>query len=243
MENERLVKDHFQDLLLSSIYGSIPERGMLVFKGGTAIRKIYGMDRYSDDLDFTLDRSKLTVPSENFVYSLRDNSVATLAPLYDTRMHVHRGKNDSFTIDAMLRDNLRNSAKIRVEITVGRVYRPILEKRVITVDASYFASVMSIEEIISEKIRAVYTRRNIENIARDAVDIAFLAGRGHKLDLKLANEKLEELKHRPFSQESFSRRLSLVTERMWQQDLSGIMKVIPDRADVMGQVNRFINGR
>jgi predicted nucleotidyltransferase component of viral defense system len=240
MDNEYIVKEYFQDILLSAIYNSIQEADLLVFKGGTAIRKIYGIDRYSDDLDFSLNDKKLTVPADDFIYDLRDKCIAMLSPLYDAKMHIHGSQMAWYHIDAALKDNASRSAKIHIEISTGKIYRACLEKRVITPDTTYFASVMDINEIISEKIRAVYTRRNVENTARDMVDIAFLIARGGKFDLKLADEKLKEVKHKPFSISTFSARMHLVTDSVWRKDLGKIMKEVPDRGKVVKQVTDFI---
>ena len=45
-------KDYLQDLILFSIYSKIGKD--LVFKGGTALYKLYSLNRFSGDLDFTL---------------------------------------------------------------------------------------------------------------------------------------------------------------------------------------------
>ena len=45
-------KDYLQDLILFSIYSNAGKE--LVFKGGTALYKVYKLNRFSEDLDFTL---------------------------------------------------------------------------------------------------------------------------------------------------------------------------------------------
>src|SRR3989344_2458817 len=47
-------KDYLQDLILFSVYSIIGNE--LVFKGGTALYKIYKLNRFSEDLDFTLTK-------------------------------------------------------------------------------------------------------------------------------------------------------------------------------------------
>lgn len=48
-----IIREYFQHIFLSALY-NIPEAGKLLFKGGTALRIIYGSPRFSEDLDFTL---------------------------------------------------------------------------------------------------------------------------------------------------------------------------------------------
>ncbi|MEM3247501.1 MAG: nucleotidyl transferase AbiEii/AbiGii toxin family protein [Candidatus Micrarchaeaceae archaeon] len=241
MDNEYIVKDHFQDILLSAIYNSVEEGCLLVFKGGTAIRKVYGIDRYSDDLDFTLNEGRLRAISANeYIQGLRDKCTGLLSPLYDVEMHIHRGQFGQYGIDAIVADAVHRSAKIHIEIKAAKVYMPCMERRIITPETTYFASVMHIDEIIAEKVRAVYTRRNIENIARDLVDMAFLASHGGRFDIELANKKLAEVSHRPFSAASFSRRLRVITDDVWNRDLEGIMSRIPDRRGTIAQVAELL---
>ncbi len=241
MDEEYVVKDHLQDVLLSAIYNSVEGGCVLVFKGGTSIRKIYGIDRYSDDLDFTLNTERLKTPADKFIYGLRDRCTAMLAPLYNTRMHIHKVRNEQYGIDISIADSMLRSAKIHIEIRVGRVYLPCAEKRVIAPDTTYFASVMGVDEIIAEKIRAVYTRRNVDNMARDVVDISFLMAHGGKFNPELADMKLEEVNHKHFSMSSFSKRLGIMTSKMWQRDLGKIMKSIPDRNETISHVMKSLH--
>lgn len=240
MDESYLVKDHLQDVLLAALYNSIQEAGVLIFKGGTAIRKIYGVDRYSDDLDFNLNRTKLTTAPDAFIRTLRDRSMAQLSPLYAARMYMHKAHGFSYSIDAMLEGIDQGTAKIHIEISDGKTYLPSVEKRILTPDATYFASVMDMNEIIAEKIRAIYTRRDIGNIARDLIDIDFLAATGGRFNLELANEKLNDVNHKPFSLSTFSARIKLVTESRWQSDLGRIMKRVPDREEVIEHVISFV---
>ena len=49
---EEAEKDYLQDVLLRNIYATIGSE--LLFRGGTAISKIYSSGRFSEDLDFIL---------------------------------------------------------------------------------------------------------------------------------------------------------------------------------------------
>lgn len=50
-----LIREYLQVLILKAIYGSTHGKG-LSFMGGTSLRICYDLKRYSEDLDFTLDR-------------------------------------------------------------------------------------------------------------------------------------------------------------------------------------------
>ena len=48
-----IIREYFQNVFLSELY-KLPEASKLLFKGGTALRIIYGSPRFSEDLDFSL---------------------------------------------------------------------------------------------------------------------------------------------------------------------------------------------
>lgn len=52
-EHPNVVREYFQHLFLSELY-KLPEAEHLLFKGGTALRIVYGSPRFSEDLDFSI---------------------------------------------------------------------------------------------------------------------------------------------------------------------------------------------
>jgi len=48
-----IVREYFQHVFLGELY-KLPDAQKLLFKGGTALRIIYGSPRFSEDLDFSL---------------------------------------------------------------------------------------------------------------------------------------------------------------------------------------------
>ena len=56
---EQAEKDYLQELLLKLIYSKISGK-TLVFRGGTALSKVYSTGRFSSDLDFVLNNAKKT---------------------------------------------------------------------------------------------------------------------------------------------------------------------------------------
>ena len=56
MDERQLEKDYLQSLLLYEIYTDFSSE--LVFKGGTALKFFYGLNRFSEDLDFTYTAEK-----------------------------------------------------------------------------------------------------------------------------------------------------------------------------------------
>ena len=48
-----IVREYFQHIFLGELY-KLPDAEKLLFKGGTALRFVYGSPRFSEDLDFSL---------------------------------------------------------------------------------------------------------------------------------------------------------------------------------------------
>src|SRR5690606_37680860 len=47
-------KDYYQEIILFILYSEFGKE--LIFKGGTALTKCFGFDRFSEDLDFTASK-------------------------------------------------------------------------------------------------------------------------------------------------------------------------------------------
>ena len=54
-----IVREYFQHIFLSELY-KLQESEKMLFKGGTALRIVYGSPRFSEDLDFSLFGTKPT---------------------------------------------------------------------------------------------------------------------------------------------------------------------------------------
>ena len=243
MDEDQKIKDYLQDILLFAIY-DYSGSNALVFKGGTALHKVYGLDRYSDDLDFSLDATKLHTPPLSFAYSLRDHVVSTLSPIYDARMYVHRTSPKApfvqYNADVYISDAQKNSATIELNIKVADVYRKTEEKRIATSRVTYFVSAMNKDEILAEKVRAILTRRNYSDMARDVVDLDFIKNIGGTADKKLIVAKLKESNIKTFSVKTFNNRLNLITDKIWQDGLSNIMTRTPNKKEMITSVIELI---
>jgi predicted nucleotidyltransferase component of viral defense system len=239
VSKEITIRDGFQDVLLFAIYSSVQEGGTLIFKGGTAIRKVYGSDRFSDDLDFNLNAEKLGVESSNYINKLREKVVAALTPLYNVKMYIHKNEQNQYNIDVEIAND-GQKIKIKMEISTKKVYLEPLEKRVTTPQSTYFVSVMNVSEIFSEKIRAVYTRRHVDDIPRDIIDMNFLISKNCGFSKSLTNNKLSEVGHENFSMSTFIKRLNLIDEKMWDNDLSKVMYRVPELKESINSLIEFL---
>ncbi len=224
-------KDYLSDLILLSI--SRNTKDQLVFKGGTCLFKFYKLDRFSEDLDFTLKKDldierlfKRIVSDLNTfgaeceikkVKHVQDSILVTLkikGPLY---------RGDEKTIATMRIDiNTKSTVELK---PIARQYVSLYS------DIPTFSIlVMQEKEILVEKIRAILTRTK----ARDVYDLWFLFRKGIEFDLELVNKKLEYYGMK-WNKEKFVQALNIKAE-IWESELKPLLRNIPD----FRRVKKFI---
>jgi len=192
----QIEKDYLQDLILYSVYRESTQE--FVLKGGTAFSKFYFSDRFSEDLDFTLQKNggELAYVSEAI-----DKALGELE--YEHEFKEKPNENEYHTISAVVlikgpRYNGKASSvqQLRFEISTGHslLLKPqAMARNPIYADArSYVALVMQQDEIIAEKIRALVSegRRHKE---RDLYDIYYFLGKGAKVRKDILETKFAEV--------------------------------------------------
>jgi predicted nucleotidyltransferase component of viral defense system len=176
-------KDYFQEIILLGVSREAPG---LVFKGGTALCKFFGLNRFSEDVDFSgragkreLDR--ISGYLEDFGYG------ATYS-----EARAARGRLLTFAIKGFLyRGTPQSMARVRMDVNPesGLVLEPgfrMLHSLYPDIPA-FGLNVMAPEEMAAEKARALLVRAR----SRDAFDLWFLVGRGVKIDVGLVDRKLK----------------------------------------------------
>lgn len=218
----QLEKDYLQNLFLMLLSRNTKDE--LVFKGGTALQKTYGLDRFSEDLDFTLHKdlnvenllNKIVIDMANLGFETKHDEIKS-----------RRGKNYRLRIKGPLFDGTEKTiATIRIEISLrdDLILKPEL-KEIIPVYEDlqpYTLLVMNIEEILAEKIRTVLQREK----ARDVYDLLFLLKKGIRLNYGLIKNKAGLLGLK-FEKKIFIKRIKEI-KRIWKQELSGYINLVPD---------------
>lgn len=182
----QVEKDYFQHIVLGGI--SRKMGAALVFKGGTALQKTGIVRRFSEDLDFTaradFSLDALVGAALGVIRSYNFQAEA------DERVDEERTAGFRLKIQGPLYRNRRAICTIRIEIS--RRERAILEPErkelapPYTDILPYVMDVMRGEEIMAEKVRAVYTRSK----ARDLYDIYKLVERKIPLNADMVNKKI-----------------------------------------------------
>lgn len=180
-------KLYLQDIILSTISSETVDE--IVFKGGTALLKFYQLDRFSEDLDFTAREEidfkelvrKIVRDLENYGIDVEEREDEETEKSFKTRLGVkgplYTGERRSLNfvrIEINRKSSIQNFQTLR--------HNPHFQDL-----SSFDLPVLSEEEILAEKIRAVSTRTK----SRDLYDIYHLLSKGVEIREELVEDKLE----------------------------------------------------
>jgi predicted nucleotidyltransferase component of viral defense system len=212
-----LEKDYILTLVLQRIYAEETWRQTLVFKGGSALHKLYLHHRLSLDLDFTAQRP----------VSLKAiRPVLEISEIQGQVKDTHEF-HDALTIDRLgFVGPLQHPNSIKVDISFRESV--LLTPRQLVMSTSYVPSFtvtcMALEEILAEKIRAALMRRT----PRDYFDLWLLFQQGNiAFDTlpDLVRAKLDTVDY-PYDPDRLWKSPD-VLKRLWTEDLRQLMRDVP----------------
>jgi len=218
----QIERDYLQHIVMMFLARE-DEKGALVFKGGTALQKAYGLNRFSLDLDFTAIEE---LPEGMHEAIAKDISLfgfpaeGSLEEKYESASIKLRIKGPLY------KGSERSICVIRLEISLReRVILPPDAREIVPVYYDlqpYLIKVMRSEEILAEKIRAILTRTR----AKDVYDLWFLLRRGVRMDTRIIKEKLR-LVGLDFRREELLTKIR-ESERIWKHELSPLISSVPE---------------
>lgn len=182
-----MEKLYLQDIALHSIYREVVDE--LVFKGGTALLKLYNLDRFSEDLDFA------AVKEIDLVKVLE--SVGRHLGNFGAKVGKVESENNENSFNARLgvQGPLYTSDELslsffRIEVNkMTEAENPIVRRYTPNFPDIPAFEILTLteEEILAEKIRGLVTRSR----PKDLYDIYHLLSKGVEIDKKLVEKKLE----------------------------------------------------
>lgn len=220
-----LEKDYALTNLLSVI-ASFPKLDKLVFKGGTALKKIHFDDfRFSEDLDFVCFEDV----SDDFMKFV-ENNMTDLDVEFTEISNIER-KDESFKFKIKYNQSTGAKTSIKVDLSLrGDVMLDHPEKPILhfyeTLQSPFSVPAMSLEEIMAEKVRAIiYTKH-----PRHLYDIQFLHNQGVTINPDLVRTKIKTVYNEDFDIEKLQERLP-EKEKDWITDLRPLLPVPPPPFD------------
>lgn len=213
-------KDYYQNMILFILYNKTSKE--LVFKGGTALAKCYGLNRFSEDLDFTVTNEKNFIDIINkgldefsIKHTVKEIRTSGGSKKYKIKIEgiLHKGTERtscSITLDF----SLREKTLIEPEISTIGYHMDIIPV--------FEVYVMKKKEIMAEKVRAILTRKS----ARDLYDLVFLIKSGTTVGEKMIKEKLKYYKLDFNKAEIIKKSQSI--ESIWKSELKSLVRNVPD---------------
>ncbi len=220
--------DYAQHLFLYFLYRRIKDE--LLFKGGTCLQKTFGLDRFSEDLDFTVNET------------IDLTAIAGDITSFGYPAEISKEKEDEFGISYVLKAkgalyDGREKSLAYVRAEMSKREKAILGYEVKTITPIYHdlppytIAAMHLEEILAEKVRAIMTREK----ARDVYDLWFMMKKGVSMNTGLIKRKLEFYGaefHRDYFLESIHER-----EKIWLKELGPLIPRVPGFATIEREID------
>jgi len=207
-EEENAIKEILQELILSALSnaGFFKEA---IFCGGTALRIFYGLNRFSEDLDFSLER-----PNEYFdindylpkvVESLKEYGIKMEAEIKNQRSAVQSALLKTSTLEQMLYfktafdvGNIRKEEKIKIKLEIdtnpplGGTY----EMKIGLLPSIYNVKIYDSETLFAGKIHSLLCRFWDNRIkGRDLYDFIFYVSRNTKINIPFLENAMRQSGH------------------------------------------------
>lgn len=232
----QIERDYLQHLVLLLLY-KITDRH-LIFKGGTALHKVYGLPRFSEDLDFTICE-EFTIQTV-FEKLCKELKIIGCDSSFEIKKDMKFGKTIRLKMNGPLYNGRENS-KFYLILEMSNRENVILDSQTKEIvpaysDISpYLVKVMDLKEVFAEKVRAIITRE----VARDVFDLNFLLEKNIKPDLNLINEKLKYY-NKSFEKKEFKEAIES-KEKLWKKDLTPLILTFPEYDSVKKRILREFN--
>jgi len=169
-----LLREYLQALVLRSFYESEAFRS-LAFVGGTALRFLHGLPRFSEDLDFSLVSPEGYAGQAWMAKVKRDLALAGFTPevTWDERKTVHTGwvRLCGLLREAGLSPLADEKLAIKVEVDTRFPEGGHCERQIVTRHISFFLQYYDPPSLMAGKLHALMARRSSKG--RDWYDLVW----------------------------------------------------------------------
>lgn len=224
-----IAREFVQISFLKELYAESFSK-KIFFKGGTAIRLLFGGQRFSEDLDFTV-----MLDEKEFLHKIMlfFKKLEKLYPFNFKERKTLTGKTFLLAADIpFLKNNIFVKLDFSLRENVLQPTKNILETDYPVIMQSFIHS-LSLDEILAEKIRAVLKRKK----HRDLYDLWILQELGAEMDIELINEKLDYY-HEKFKVEELKERLKLFSKDGFIKDLRPFVPI--NEREKLGELFEFV---
>jgi predicted nucleotidyltransferase component of viral defense system len=224
-----LEKEYLQYIFLKAIS---KYSDSIVFKGGTCLRLCYGLERASEDLDFSTSLS-VSVLKDIINKSLKEFEYLGIE--HFNLIEKEFEGNIRFEIKfkgPLYSGNLNSTNNLKIDFNKNKVFFKTAKviPQVFSDVLTFTLVVLAEKEILAEKIRALVNRKQ----ARDLYDLWILLGKKVEIDKELIKNKLKEEKVN-------LNNVKIISREEYDLDLRNLLDYIPDYEQVKKEVLEFLN--
>ncbi len=202
------------------------------FYGGTCLRIFHGLERYSEDMDFTLLREDPTFNIETYFPSIIAEFKALGRDVVITKKEKHNfGKVES----AFLKDDTHvynlafrteKSLKIKIEVDTKPPLGFETEHKLLLQPFSFMTRCVSLPDLFAGKMHALIYRKWGQRVkGRDWYDFEWYIRHGVPLDFTHLRQRAFDFNHEELTKEKF---LAILRERLSSTDINLVKRdVLP----------------
>lgn len=255
VRDQQIEKDYILSWILWGIANHEQLAKMLVFKGGTVLKKVYFEDyRFSEDLDFTLLDNEISNEQIfdwfNEIFNLiKEEANIPLKKIDDDEADADKAKEDkedglNFYIGYVgPLGGFGNNKKVKIDISKSEKleFDPIVKNAIVDYSDldDYKLLCYPLEELLVEKLRCTMQRMQ----PRDYYDIWYLV-EVEKMDVDFyTNEFRNKCISKEQNPEDFHKKLEQKLPQYkarWQKSMNDQIKDLPDFEQVEREVSRKI---
>lgn len=259
-EAQSALREIMQEVALAGLYrGGFFEKA--AFYGGTALRIFHRLDRFSEDLDFSLLQSDPDFSIEKYLGNIQTEfealgmqvSIKEKKKVRDTHVDSAFLKSETIWKELVLegiipQNGLTQQVNIKIKIEVDTVPPPGFEteEKLLLRPFSFYVKCLTLPNLFAGKMHALLFRKWKENVkGRDWYDFEWYVKKGVAMNLKhfierakgsgdLANEKLTDQQFK-----------KLLTARIDSVDMEKVkadaVRFIPDSSKLDIWSNKYFN--
>ncbi len=259
-EAQSALREIMQEVALAGMYrGGFFEKA--AFYGGTALRIFHGLDRFSEDLDFSLLESDPDFSLDKYLATVQNEfqalgmtvSIKEKKKVRDSHVDSAFLKSETLWRELVLegvipQSGLSQQAHIKIKIEIDTV-PPIgfeTEEKLLLRPFSFYVKCFTLPNLFAGKMHALLFRKWKENVkGRDWYDFEWYVKKGVALNLKHFAERARgsgDLGEEKVTEQQFRK---LLTSRINSVDMEKVkadaVRFIPDRSKVDIWSKKYFN--
>ncbi len=245
------IREIMQEIALAGLYrGGFFNKA--AFYGGTCLRIFYGLDRFSEDLDFSLLETNSDFSLEPFFKSIMDEFNSMGFEIEISRKNKSKStaiesaflKKNSSIYDLKIQNrktSVARSLKIKFEVDKEPPLGFETEDKLLVNPYSFYVKCFSLSDLFAGKMHALLFRKWKNRVkGRDWYDFAWYVSKGCKLNLTHFNERAMQSRDLD-NAISYSQLIDILRQRISQLDFNGVRSDVerfiklPDKLDIWSE--------